>query len=468
MTPIIDPYDELAALFMTEERDVETPARPASAERAESELVVVGHLPVLARLWITPYGDAIARDEGPTALVRLDGDEPMIQVLRCEAGEAAAARSAASRNLHEAILSLGRSVNRWLVRPSAQSTADEIATSAVDRVTILSAADQMAVVNAYGAVKDVVASVRAAGGRMPEIGLAIVGAEGEAAASVADRIAEVAAANLGVKVPLVLTLPRMDAAIRSTYLRSFPGQARPRLGDVIDWIAEARTCGDAAPSTPAAPAIGVPSRAPIAVPRVPAAEGAAPPRLSSPSAPVAPAIPTARGTPPPGAEPAEAARTVTPVYAPPPLPAPGRAFAAPAQVEAKDDAGVREPHDNGRPRPLAAIVGGLRPLRPRCPGHEHVELAVDDRGGLHLVGREHTLRDMPVVEEWVRAHREILAMACPQEKIELAASVTCHLVADEPRRVADLHGSRFHLHVLAPVDVNGSRAWYSAPLNRPR
>ncbi len=32
---------------------------------------------------------------------------------------------------------------------------------------------------------------------------------------------------------------------------------------------------------------------------------------------------------------------------------------------------------------------------------------------------------------------------------------------------ADLHGSGVHLHVLAPVDVGGTRGWYAARLNRP-
>ena len=34
--------------------------------------------------------------------------------------------------------------------------------------------------------------------------------------------------------------------------------------------------------------------------------------------------------------------------------------------------------------------------------------------------------------------------------------------------LANLHGADLRLHVLAPVDVEGRRGWYSAPLNKPR
>jgi hypothetical protein len=58
-------------------------------------------------------------------------------------------------------------------------------------------------------------------------------------------------------------------------------------------------------------------------------------------------------------------------------------------------------------------------------------------------------------------------MACPEHVIDPAATVQLHVFATEPLEVADLHGSDMHLHVLAPVDVDGKRGWYAARLNRP-
>jgi hypothetical protein len=81
-----DPFDELASMFLTDipaESDAaQEDAPPAVDHRAMIEIMLVGHLPVRAGLWLTPYADALARKQGPTALIRLDGDEPMIQVLR--------------------------------------------------------------------------------------------------------------------------------------------------------------------------------------------------------------------------------------------------------------------------------------------------------------------------------------------------------------------------------------------------
>jgi hypothetical protein len=97
-----------------------------------------------------------------------------------------------------------------------------------------------------------------------------------------------------------------------------------------------------------------------------------------------------------------------------------------------------------------------------------VELAVDSVGRLHLLGRENSLREMRLVENWARAHRELIAMACPQQPIDPGAKVTCHIFSPEPVSLADLHGADLRLHVLAPVQVNGQTGWYAAPLNNAR
>jgi hypothetical protein len=86
---------------------------------------------------------------------------------------------------------------------------------------------------------------------------------------------------------------------------------------------------------------------------------------------------------------------------------------------------------------------------------------------VHLLGRADALRSMPVVAAWVRTHRELLSMACPGHHFDLAGRTVRHLFADEPLRLADLHASDLHLHVLAPVTVEGRTGWYAAPLNRP-
>jgi hypothetical protein len=127
--------------------------------------------------------------------------------------------------------------------------------------------------------------------------------------------------------------------------------------------------------------------------------------------------------------------------------------------------GIVEPDEAGRPVPLAKFVAGLSPLPVRAPGHERIEIAVDDAGVLHLLARDNLLRELPVAERWAHAHRELIAMACPQHRIDPAGRTLCHVFASEPIKVADLHASNLRLHVLAAVSVGDRTAWYAAPLN---
>ena len=84
-----------------------------------------------------------------------------------------------------------------------------------------------------------------------------------------------------------------------------------------------------------------------------------------------------------------------------------------------------------------------------------------------MLAHEADARALPVVQAWARTHRELIAMAYPHETFAPAALPVCHVFAADPLRVADLHASGLHLHVLAPVDVDGRRGWYASPLNRP-
>jgi hypothetical protein len=133
--------------------------------------------------------------------------------------------------------------------------------------------------------------------------------------------------------------------------------------------------------------------------------------------------------------------------------------------EIKHSATSTEPVADGQPVLLSTYVDGLTALPVRSPGHERVELAVDATGRLHLLGREQTLREMRLVESWSRAHRELIAMACPEHPIDQGVKAVCHIFSAEPVSLADLHGADLRLHVLAPVEVNGQTAWYAAPLN---
>src|SRR5204862_6923919 len=124
-----------------------------------------------------------------------------------------------------------------------------------------------------------------------------------------------------------------------------------------------------------------------------------------------------------------------------------------------------EPADHGKPVPLSSCIAGLKPLPVRSPGHERIEIAVDGEGQVHVLGFEKSMREMRIVEHWVKSHREILAMACAGHPIDTLGTTQCHVFTDTPATVADLHGTGLRLHVLAAVAVNGQTGWYCAPLS---
>lgn len=466
MSRTIDPFDELAAMFLSSPAPAQplqaapprtiAPQRsqtsrvPKAAPRPAIDVLVVGHLPVRAGLWLTPYADAVARDHGCVALVRLDGSEPSLQILR---GPAEFTSSPQPVTLQHGIAELGGSVNAWIVRPAPGGAADstELVASGSPQVTILSSGDEAAVVAAYQVIKNLSQAAQETDSPVPAVQLAVMGCDQVAAEAVVERLNRTTVSFLGVEVRLANSLPRMDASIRSTRYMSFAHEPMPALADVLAWLKDAEQAS-----------LRRPVQSPGVIGRVGGEEHSTESRADS-----APRRATLRIEDP---QPSPRAgngihREVQPAAGDVPM----RLRPKPAMdVEAKDTAQPREPDDHGRPIPLATHVEGLTPLIVRMPGHEHVELAVDRAGRLHVLCNEPVLRDLHVVQSWAHAHREIIAMACPQSFIDQSATVIGHVFTDRPAALADLHGTDLHLHVRAPVVVNGQTGWYAAPLNSPK
>ena len=502
MTRTFDPFDELAAMFLTvppgsevlpaPHHHLPTPTRPpphtpalklaaepAPARKAirapsiAAELLIVGHLPVRAGLWLTPYADGLARELGSIALLRLDGDEPALQLLRASTDAPSLTLDGV---LEEAISDLAATTDMWVVRPSTASQPSDLVRCGAGRITILSSADEAAIVAAYQSIKDLAQAAEQSQVSLPSIGMAIVGVDHANAAAVIERLNRTTISFLGVEVKLVLAMPRMDAGVKSTRYVSFAGHAPPALGEVMNWIDQARSKSATVQERPAvagqlykerselelldaerilrSPAPAAPRPAP-AMPEVPAAPLTAPIpsfQARTPQAPAPEFIPRPTAAPPDAASP-------SPV---PPIklqPKPS------VLMEPKQPSRAVEPDDRGKPIPLAKYVKGLTPLPIRSPGHERVEIAIDAAGQMHLLAREHAMRELRIVESWAFAHREIIAMACPQHAFNRVGKTICHIFSAEPASLADLHGTDYCLHVLAPVEVNGQTGWYAAPLN---
>jgi hypothetical protein len=596
MTNMADTFDELAAMFLSPD-DPDSPDHAGNDNTPHSdggahagplvEVLLVGHLPVRGSLWLTPYAERLVDQTGPVTIIRLDGDEPALQLV---GHDAAVVRGAAGATWREAILHLGVRTSAWLIRLPASSNPADWFDHGVDRVTVLTSGDQAAVASAYQVLKQAVESARESHEDWPRLGLAVVGIDEQRAVEVAESIRRTAKECLGVDIELVLTLPRMDVNSRTTRHLEFNHEPMPALADVLEMLDVAILGYATTPNLPPTmrlvghhddhahahhdvvdvdvedvdvdrePIVAndsprtrddfhddihadthddtripdietidtgrtahTPPRAPsrrddIHVrrtdntlersPRLPASTPAVPPPTSRtndvsrptsatphlsaphtsaprdpsmefdiPRLPRHPARPVLRTadetTAPTFRAPDPVAHAATPPRATTAQPewtvqrghklAPSLGIEIEAKLPAHSPEAVS---DTGEPRPLASHVEGLRPLHIRPPKFEHVELAVDDQGRLHILGREADLRNLRRIEEWARAHCEILAMAAGENLIDVSRrDVVTHLFTDQPARVADLHESGIRLHVLAPVDTAHGRGWYVAPLN---
>jgi hypothetical protein len=422
MSPHIDPFEELAELFLTEpdgHADANGRTATGSAQgtggtvgrESEVELIVVGSLPVRATLWLVPYADAVARELGPTGLIRLDDETATLQVLRAGPD----VRVGPWPSLREAIADLSPCIGRWVIRPALEVAPGDLASEDGPRITVLSSANEGAIVDAYQRVKALVEAARASGAGRPTVGLAVLGAERQRAERVQQQLNRTTTSFLEVELPLVACVQRMDAAIRASDCVTFSTEPKPPIRSVLRWIREATA------------ALEAPAHMPAATVGTDLAEGH----------PVEPRHPDAvRLAPKPG-----------------------------VRVEPKEPIAALEPDEVGAPVSLAAYIDELIPLAVRCPGHERLEIGIDPAGRLHVIARDEQLRELHVVEAWASAHRELIGQAPPDVWVDPAARTISHVFTDEPANVADLQGSALRLHVLAPVIVDGRQGWYAAPLN---
>jgi hypothetical protein len=484
--PAIDADSRLDSAIR-EPFDVEPGRAPGGARRrrddgaVELEMLVPGHLPVRAATWLLPCVRAIAGPERAFGLFRCDPDGVELE-LHGPAPEPPPARS-----LSEAIEAVRGSVRRWFVRPPASLTIELMPDAEPDRLTILTGGDPVAIASAWEVVRRAITGADERRCPRPRLGLAVVGVPRRQADLITEQLDRITRERLGIPVELRCCVPRItpggvpvgivrgDAAdadpVRLTTLvrgdapgpsiTSFRNEHRVpegppasevrggtsadgrRLTDVdadvdVDARSEARPMGPLLGSGLADVADDGPGM-PFVFPRSADDRPAARPGV----APTLAGGPTLARIVPPGSSPATPATPGVPS-------SPGIDAAPPTRPE------------------YARHLAGLQPLPARSPSHPEVELAVDADGALHVLGGVSTVRELPLVAEWALTHADLLAMACPDQRIDVRRRPQGHVFTDDALAVSDLHQSQLHLHLLAEIEVDGRRGWFVSPLHRPR
>lgn len=412
--------DELTALFLT---PAASESRHTSAP-ATTELLITGHMPVRGNLWVLPYADAVASESGCCTVVTLNGDDEIaLDVLRGEHVKPLRAQS-----VHDTVHSLVSTTQRWMLRPTAPVQFDQVVRADADRVTILTGTDGIAVVAAYKIIKDLAAAAADANVTLNDVGVVVVGADEQAAKEMVRRLNLTASSFLDADVKLRRCISKIDAGTRGTQHLDIVGEPCPNIDEVISWIRDADAPTEESEST------SVEHDATFA--------------------------------PTPDDQEPEPFVTKTEREHLTSMHSNGNGETI-GKLQPKVVEQSRQPvvEDSPASQLLVEHVDGLAAIGPRCPGQESIELAVDTRGALHLLGREKCLREMRIVKAWVESHASLLVMACGEDTIDTQQDVVCHIFSDTPASLADLHGTGLRLHVLAPVGVGDHVAWYSAPLN---
>ncbi len=340
-----------------------TPAQAAPAEsstaRAQAtpaappprlEALILGHLPILGTAWIAGYAQLLAARLGtPVALAKLRGGYLTIDAfgLDTRAGEP---KPSLQSELPDAIRLLRDRSARWLLCTDATDEPLLVTHARPDGVTMLTSADDAAVVGSYQAIKGL---LDAPPGQptwpdTADLTIALAGSAPERARISGDKLRSAVRTFLGRTVH-VEVCPQRIGPTPCEPLFSGAWQGTP-----VQLAALLRT-----------PA---PAPAPVA------------PSTTEPDEPVA-IRPQAPGR---GSH----------IPAPPAAPSPDRPKAA------------------GRAS-MSAYIDGLSGIHISCPYAPSIELAMDHAGLLHLVSDVQGLSSLHRVAAWAKAHDQLIRAAIP-------------------------------------------------------
>lgn len=479
-----DPFDDLADLFLTPEEEfgAASPEASAAAEAMRRDgtlpqvtVAVAGHLPVSAGLWLAQLSDRLARDQGPTGLVRFVAGQVHVEVFRAgRSGE-----PAEPLDLREALELATRLASRWIVVPEASATAGQLLRAGRDGVLLLTGADEAAVVAAYRIIKMLAEEAMVEGRSIPPISVGVLGAGDVQVADAMTKLNRTAEAFLAMALPLTVAMPRMEP-LESSLRFMLPAPRTISFEDVPSLL---RDLLRQAPPAPAAPSLeSFDAEWPFAStpeaidrPDLPVEPATEPAREAADEAPVATPIRTSADAlrrlvsgrsgaweslgPGPFADPP--ART-EPAKLPP---APADGFVRASMSSGPAGERRAELDDRTMPSPLLPHFEELRPLPISCPYHPSVELGVDAAGRLHLLAPFDRLVEVEATAAWAADHAAMLRLACPGIEAGDPSDLRIDLATARASVAMPLAHSRIRLHLLARVGVDGHGAWLRLPLN---
>lgn len=400
------------------------------------ELVVLGHLPVRASLWVRQYACLAARKRSETvALVRSAGDSVAVDVITGHQR----AEIAPVESIVDAMTIAKSASSRVVVRVDETTEPELLERGGIDEVTILTGADEAAVVASYRLIKSLVSTFddRLEPDAMPALRVAVMGGSGDDIRQACLKIERACRAFLDRPIEILDASGRIDATGTASICRT---DAEGSSAVAIEAL------------------LGTTSvQAPIDTDMTGVALGL---RLADDldsddtneldSALLA------------DAEQAELDEVPEIVVRPI-----ARAVAAESIVE-PDTRRIRHMRD-----PLPLLIEGLTPIEARCPSAVGVEFACDQDGQLHAVVTDdvdNAVAKLIAAGAWAMDHLPLLIraesqVAMPTSEPQWDAGVSLHLLARRPAASRAMLETNVNIYALATAYIGGEPVSVATPLN---
>ncbi len=381
------PRPEVVVRPQSPTRSANTDAGPTRSTSIEA--LILGHLPVRSSPWVSQYARARAEQlRRPIGLLRVQADQVSLDMF------GAADEVSLAPELGGAIEQCRRLTGDWIIQVDELNEPTLAADDRLSAITLLTSANETAVIAAYRAIKGLASAQIESGADLPaargdtdhpSLRVGIMGASLADAQTAMARLRNACSVFLGKPLELAACVERVGP---SGSAGAYRGLLTLDLPTILTKISAAP-----AASVAVAPAVPAQARAPVPTPAA-----------STPST-------EAQSKPAPSA-PAESASAA-----------------------------------------LASHLPGLRPLAARCPDDGAIELALDEQGRLNLL----RLADAPdacqrllAAVGWAQRHAALIALTvAPEARFDAAAIPVPRLFVSEPKAFRAMLDSSVRLHLLA-------------------
>ncbi len=379
--------------------------------KAKIEVIVLGHLPVRATLWARQYACASAKANNEVvALVRAASGSTAIDLIT---GREALGVSG-SGDLASALETIHDRAERVVLRVDERCEPELLDRPEVGTITVLTGADEAAVVASYRLVKTIDASLRERyeiEDEGPDLRIAVMGAGREQAQDAREKLQNAVDSFIERPVEIVIGSARIDATGTTNIFRD---SVAHHAGDVIDGLVELahreELCDAAADTS---------------------------------------AVIESRAIDPGGVR--------------------GKKL-----DEQHESATTRDETSPDVRDGLCALIEGLRPIETRCPKAPGIEMGTDDEGRLHLLACDadcdEALERLYTAQSWARDHLGLLLRAEPGLRFPSSdpheeTDAVMHLMSYEPAALSRLYDTGVRMYALARVRVGGVIAQVATALN---